>query len=105
MAHEVHLHDSYTNNLNRLDDSAREQVQDIVAALGRDKFFQPDEENYVFERDDHEGMAICQHLNGWGDWQLLWYYKYVPTLPSTIDYIEVRLIQQPMRDLRPKENR
>jgi hypothetical protein len=103
MAHEVHLHDSFDDDLDRLPPIARKQVLDIVTKLGENKFFEPDEETFVFERDDDKGISICQHINDWGNWQLLWYYRYVASLPSTVDYIEVRLVQQSMQRLQPNK--
>jgi len=101
MAHHVKWHNCFVKNIDHFDTRVRKQILAIVHELEQDKFFKPDDDNFVFERDEREGICICQHINDWGDWQLVWYYEYLPRLSSTIDSVVVMLVRQPMQRLTP----
>jgi len=96
------LHDSFSDNIGRLDQRAQDEIGSIVRSLEGDAFFEPDESNYLFERDKKEGICTCRHINHWGDWQLSWFYEYSRQFSSTIECVIVILAQEPLQSLRPK---
>ena|SRR6266576_6713224 len=102
MSHLNVLHDSFAKNIRHLDQRAQDEIGSIVRSLEGDAFFEPDENNYLFQRDEKEGICTCQHLNDWGDWQLSWFYEYFRQFQSMVEYVIVMLAQQPFQSLQPK---
>src|ERR1700733_4274349 len=99
MAHSVQLHASFEKNIDRLDLRVQDGIGSIVKSLESDVYFEPDEENYLFDRDLSEGVCSCRHINDWGDWQITWFYEYSGDLPTAVESIIVMLVQQPLQVL------
>ena len=97
----MELDDSF-EHLGSLDSTIRDQIGVIWAGLEADPYYIPPEAEYSIERrgDDY---TVCQHINGWLGWSLVWFWEYSDVQPSTPEYVVLMLEHQaPPQPLHPK---
>ena len=111
MAHTVILRESFEKSIDSLDVRVQDSIGIVIKALEDNALFEPDAETYLFERgeDEHGRVTcVCQHIRDWGDWQIVWFYKYSqpsPYFSPEIIAVVVMLVQQPPKPITPKKDR
>jgi hypothetical protein len=108
MAHRVTLDDSF-QNIGDLEQRVQDEIGAIVKGLESNALFEPDPNDYLFERDSEKGECACWRVS-WGDWQVTWFYEYSPPSPyfeRSIEGVVVMLVRQPLqlRAIQPRKKK
>jgi hypothetical protein len=100
----IELHDSFAERLGELDRQIQDEITAIWHDLQEDKYYRPEGDDYVVQYEGHPNdyAVVCQHVNGWGGWQLNWFFEYSDGT-SVVEGIVLRLRyeSEPFEEIKP----